>query len=149
MTPRVEYSVNPDTGTGVVGTAITNTAIGGLTNSIREVNRSGATGVEAGNIISREFVNAGVSATVGAVFEVGIGKVAQGMTADILASSPKLDEKFNTDESREGVTGLIEKGLGQGLDPVQSAVTDGLSIQEPNDSEKPKANAQPSLDGSW
>ncbi len=137
------------TGVGVAGSALANTAVGGLTGSIREVNRSGATGAEAGKIISREFVNAGVSSTVGAVFEVGIGKVAQGMTADILSSSPKLDAKFTTDQSREGVTGLIEKGLSQGLDPVQSAVTDGLSIQEPEEPERPKANEQPSLGGSW
>lgn len=133
-------------GAGTVGTAVANTALGGITGSVREINRAGATGAAAGKIAAKEFYNSGVSAVVGAVFDVAVGKMATGISNDIL-SDTGLDATFKTQKAREDFSGMVESGLGNELDPVKSAVTDELSIQD--ESEKPKASSQPSLGGSW
>ncbi|HNW33605.1 MAG TPA: hypothetical protein PKM25_01635, partial [Candidatus Ozemobacteraceae bacterium] len=144
-------------GLGVVGTAITDTLVGGTTGTIREANRAGVSlnSAEAKNIAGKEYLNAGISASIGAVFDVSVGKIASKITSASLTDNTlnamlkSGKSKSDYDNLVDGVNGLNEKALGTAIDPVKSQVIDQLSVQD--EQANPKASSQPGLTGagSW
>lgn len=131
---------------GTVGGTIADATIGGVTSTIRDVNRSGATGSQAGGIAVRNFANSSMSAVTSAIFDGMVGQVSKDMTRDIL-SDQKIDATFKTDKSREDLQEAVEKTLNLVTDPAKSRVQDDLTI--PEEEEKPQAKPQPGLSGSW
>lgn len=131
-------------GAGVVAKTASNATIGGLTSTIRDINRTGATGSEAGQIAATNFANSTISSVAGAMFNGIVGQASKGITADIL-SDPKLGSTFKSDKSQEAFGDAVNSVLDLGLDGAKSDMIDSLTIQEEN----PKANDQPSLGGSW
>ena len=140
-------------GLGVVAKGFANTAVGGIVNTVRAVNKTGTTdGREIAGIMGRETVNAGISELVGGVFRAGVGQIAEGITTGALGYS-KVDDSLtqNDKDLYTNVEKLVNKSLSEVAAPAKSGITKELKVEEEKD--LPEAGSEPGLNfngaGAW